>query len=970
MSGSFYALDTKYNSLLALVEDLEAKILAISQGLGDVLTVSDDGGGQDMTNLNDVTVTTLNYTNLVPAVPAIIGTIEQVLTAGNDANNLSMTGLNNLTITAGGGGGVTFEDGITQLIAYQGASPTEDLATVMATGNIAGADLDMSTFEINNGLAASDLTIDSNQDLKLTALTDVDIQAGASIYSIKPTGITFPDASIQTTAFTGIPTATETLGDVMTLGNVASANLDMSTFEINNGVAASDLTIDSNQDLKLTALTDVDIQAGASIYSIKPTGITFPDSSIQTTAFTGAATVPSLGDVMTVGNAASANLNMNNANITGISSLTGGALGDMITSSGNGMYNFADTLFQITTDNAGSAKNWTFQTNGDITFPDATVQTTAFTGSATTETLANVMVAGNIAGADLDMSTFEINNGLAASDLTIDSNQDLKLTALTDVDIQAGASIWSFADPTGITFPNGSVQTTAYTGALLGETLASVLTNGNDATNLDMINMGSITGQNWKIEEAGALSPDVNISATSTSSTLFFNTVNSSGTLLSPLSLNIGGAGNVFSSPLGMSGNYIQGISNLVANADSCVFTDDAESRTGTNLTLMGTNLAGNIAGNSVTMIGAGAGGTNAIGNSAVIIGAGAKTGIGAGGVAIGQNAGSSAAGSGAGVNSVAIGLDAASGGSGSGCVAIGNSAGGNGQSGNSISIGTNAGKGTTALAQGSNSICIGNSAGAGFGAVAVPANSLTVSSVRPSPVAVTNVLGYDTTTQEITYQASDGAAMLYPQKWVGSNGNQFLQSNLSGASQTATIELPYMVSSPPVSPTTGSFATTLTLEITYQITYAANQFNWLFSHEYSELVYSGYWLGTIMIQPVSQFAPLTPQAQILTTYTNIGTMFSPTAITNSSGDCARTITPITIDYGSQSDFNKLDIIFGDCDVALTGTNVVGMTSFNRSVRIVDSVAINTAAGGTSASEITSPNSNNAATPIGAYFSP
>lgn len=98
--------------------------------------------------------------------------------------------------------------------------------------------------------------------------------------------------------------------------------------------------------------------------------------------------------------------------------------------------------------------------------------------------------------------------------------------------------------------------------------------------------------------------------------------------------------------------------------------------------------------------------------------------------------------------------------------------------------------------------------------------------------------------------------------------------------------------------------------------------------------------------------------------------MFSPTAITNSSGDCARTITPITIDYGSQSDFNKLDIIFGDCDVALTGTNVVGMTSFNRSVRIVDSVAINTAAGGTSASEITSPNSNNAATPIGAYFSP
>ena len=203
MSGSYYALDTKYNSLLALVKDLREEIIAINQGLGDVLAISDDGLNQNMTNLNNVTVSNLNYTTLTPAVPAIIGTLTQVLTSGNDGGTLDIVNVDEFACTFGGTG-VTYPDGLTQTVAYQGAAPSESLGTTMLVGNVASTNLDMSTFEINNGFAAADLTIDSNQDLKLTALTDVDIQSGASIWSLSDgVGITFPDSSVQTTAYTG-----------------------------------------------------------------------------------------------------------------------------------------------------------------------------------------------------------------------------------------------------------------------------------------------------------------------------------------------------------------------------------------------------------------------------------------------------------------------------------------------------------------------------------------------------------------------------------------------------------------------------------------------------------------------------------------------------------------------------------------------------------------------------------------------
>tara|TARA_R110000787_G_scaffold272647_1_gene380144 strand:- start:393 stop:1550 length:1158 start_codon:yes stop_codon:yes gene_type:complete len=210
------------------------------------------------------------------------------------------------------------------------------------------------------------------------------------------------------------------------------------------------------------------------------------------------------------------------------------------------------------------------------------------------------------------------------------------------------------------------------------------------------------------------------------------------------------------------------------------------------------------------------------------------------------------------------------------------------------------------------------------------------------------------------TTASTSTPAMLYPTMWVQSNGNQLLQSSLSGAGGTATIQLPYSKYT-----TTGSFATTLTLEIKYTITFAVNEYNWVATSFPSEQVYYGYWLGTIFIQPI-----FPTNAQVLTTITDIGNMFQSQTI-SSSGNVSKTgFTPIAIDWNTQTDLSTLDIVFGDCEVPLASGNNVGMTSFNRSVRIVDNIAINPTSGDNAISTMTLPNSNVAQVPVGAYFTP
>ncbi len=222
------------------------------------------------------------------------------------------------------------------------------------------------------------------------------------------------------------------------------------------------------------------------------------------------------------------------------------------------------------------------------------------------------------------------------------------------------------------------------------------------------------------------------------------------------------------------------------------------------------------------------------------------------------------------------------------------------------------------------------------------------------------------------TTASSSTPAMEYPTHWVQSNGNQLLISTLQGTTGTSTIQLPYAVSTPPTNPTLGSFATTLTLEIKYTITFASNAFNWLFTTFPSDLVYNGYWLGNVFLQPYTNVNQVgTPARQaVLTPILDTGNMFQSQTLTNSSGDLTKTITPITIDYQNQTDHNKLEIVFGDCQPALTGSNIVGLTSFTRSVRIVDNMAINDTTGDMAVKTMVMPNGNETNVPVGAYFTP
>jgi hypothetical protein len=93
MSGSYYTLDAKYNSLLSLIQ----QNATTGNTLEAVLTQGNDAGGQDITNVNNVDLVTINGSAYPPVVAG--DDLEQVLTNGNDAGGLSMTNLNDVGLT-------------------------------------------------------------------------------------------------------------------------------------------------------------------------------------------------------------------------------------------------------------------------------------------------------------------------------------------------------------------------------------------------------------------------------------------------------------------------------------------------------------------------------------------------------------------------------------------------------------------------------------------------------------------------------------------------------------------------------------------------------------------------------------------------------------------------------------------------------------------------------------------------------
>ena len=130
MSGSFYSLDTKYNSLLALLADLN---ITTVNNLDEVLTEGNDAGNHNITNLllrNNALVggTTSVYYNATTGelgqAPSVFPTIDidYVLQEGNDADNQSITNLSGIQLNSGG---ITYPDSTIQTTAFTNPYPAD-----------------------------------------------------------------------------------------------------------------------------------------------------------------------------------------------------------------------------------------------------------------------------------------------------------------------------------------------------------------------------------------------------------------------------------------------------------------------------------------------------------------------------------------------------------------------------------------------------------------------------------------------------------------------------------------------------------------------------------------------------------------------------------------------------------------------------------------------------------------------------
>jgi hypothetical protein len=204
MSGSYYALNAKYNSLLSKVAT------GGGGGLTAVLTANDDAGGLDITNLNNINLTTINglppagaenlqqtltignsagtndinmnsqdilaVNNIAlatingAAYPPVVAdnTLTEVLTAGNAAGGLSITGVNDIALTTINGA------------AYPPVVADNTLTEVLTAGNDAGG-LDITNLN-QLSLSGTSTITDSTGDLVIQPPTNQTIQLGNNIY--------------------------------------------------------------------------------------------------------------------------------------------------------------------------------------------------------------------------------------------------------------------------------------------------------------------------------------------------------------------------------------------------------------------------------------------------------------------------------------------------------------------------------------------------------------------------------------------------------------------------------------------------------------------------------------------------------------------------------------------------------------------------------------------------------------------
>jgi len=225
MSGSFYSLNSKYNSLLAQLADIQS------------------GGLPPPPNQN----------------------LSSVLTTGNNAASQNIINLGSVQLKAGGGGAITFQDGTSQNTAFTGVAPTPNLASVLAVGS------DAASGSIT-GLVG--IQSPSGTPLSLVGLNGQDINIVAFPQGINPSGTiniqTYDGVANQLFSFDGLSLDIPATGSLSWGGG---SKIEEVSGDLELGGGGGNVIIDG--DLVLAN------GAGGSLV--------FQDGTIQNTAYTGAA---------------------------------------------------------------------------------------------------------------------------------------------------------------------------------------------------------------------------------------------------------------------------------------------------------------------------------------------------------------------------------------------------------------------------------------------------------------------------------------------------------------------------------------------------------------------------------------------------------------------------------------------------------------------------------------------------------
>lgn len=230
-----------------------------------------------------------------------------------------------------------------------------------------------------------------------------------------------------------------------------------------------------NTDAQTLTLTDdtLSISGGNSVDLSKYTDTVF---SGDYNDLTNKPTIPAdVGDLTDTGNLLSGGSETGDVTFLGDVILNSGRINNSV-SDGGGLQVEADTDFEIKVISGEDIAIWSFEPSGSLQFPDATVQTTAWTGVgdltgsvfADDSTLLVDGVAGKIRG-DIENGTVNITATIsdilitAADDIdieTLGSNGDIRITASDDVTITTNngdggpAYEWFFGSGGYLSFPD------------------------------------------------------------------------------------------------------------------------------------------------------------------------------------------------------------------------------------------------------------------------------------------------------------------------------------------------------------------------------------------------------------------------------------------------------------------------------------------------------------------------------------